>query len=119
MKIDPIVNSNVRLKANGNTIRLCGQIDQVNPGEFLDPFFEKVLKEMGDNLVIDFSELDFMNSNGIKSIVTFIMSRKKGTKVNLQVDPGRIWQKTSLKVVASLDPELISVTEVGQVNQVN
>ena len=99
------------ISASGDIVVLKGEINDINPHIFLSPFFEKVLKSMGKQLTIDVSGLDFINSSGMKSLVVFIMKRPP-SKIIIQSETSKSWQKTSLKILQSLDEENIQLTEI-------
>ena len=107
MNIDEIKKDNTVIFAKDDKVVLKGEIDQAKPGEFLNPFFENVISQMNDSVILDVQELEFMNSSGLKAIITFVMNRKKDSKLIIKVDMDKTWQKTSLKVVASLDSNII------------
>ncbi len=99
------------ISASGDTVVLKGEINDINPDIFLSPFFDKILKSMGSTLTIDVSDLDFINSSGIKSLVVFIMKRPS-SKIIIQSDTSKSWQKTSLKILQSLDEKNIQLIEI-------
>lgn len=99
------------LSGKGNTIYMKGEIDDVDPGVFLTPFFDLAKDQMDDIIRIDFTGLEFLNSSGIKCIVSFVMDKKPGSKIIFVTDPGKTWQKTSLEVIQSLDEDNISIEE--------
>ncbi len=99
------------LSGKGDTIYLKGEIDDVDPGIILTPFFDRAKDEMDEIIRIDFTGLEFLNSSGIKCIVSFVMDKKPGSRITFVTDRGKTWQKTSLEVIQSLDEENISIEE--------
>lgn len=99
------------ISGNQDTLYLKGEIDDVNPGNFLTPFFETAKEQMDQVIRIDFTNLEFLNSSGIKCIVSFVMDKKPGTQIVFVTDSDKTWQKTSLEVIQSLDEENIFIEE--------
>jgi len=99
------------LSGKGDTIYLKGEIDDVDPGVFLTPFFDLAKAQMDDVIRMDFTSLEFLNSSGIKCIVSFVMDKKPGSKIIFVTDRNKTWQKTSLEVIQSLDEDNISIEE--------
>lgn len=99
------------LYGKGDTIFLKGEIDDAEPGIFLTPFFDLAKDQMDQTIRIDFRGLEFLNSSGIKCIVSFVMDKKPGSKIIFITDSGKTWQKTSLEVIQSLDEENIFIEE--------
>jgi hypothetical protein len=106
---------------NGDKVdmKIVGDIDMENPGESLKPFFNK----LHDGLVagtfaqinVDFQNLAFMNSSGIKELVQWIMKVNGAThkyKIVLTYSSAITWQGSSLPVLHKLHPEIVSVQAV-------
>ncbi len=102
-------HKNAVLFASGDTAVISGEIDDADPGLFLTPFFDKIKNQMDDVIRLDFTRLDFLNSSGIKCIVSFVMDKNPGTRVVFVTAPDKTWQKTSLEVIQSLDEDNISI----------
>ena len=114
MNIQKIKKDNTIMFAKNRTIFLTGKIEQLNPNEFLDPFFEMVISKMGDSvinegLILDVRQLNFMNSSGLRAILSFIMKRKGNIKLSIKIDNSKTWQRTSLKIAAKLDPAVVII----------
>ncbi|MCG8632565.1 MAG: hypothetical protein MI863_01995 [Desulfobacterales bacterium] len=99
------------ISGRGDTLFLRGEIDSVDPGIFLTPFFRAAREQMGETVKIDFTELEFLNSSGIKHIVSFVMDKKPGASIIFITDTTKTWQRTSLEVIQSLDEDSISIEE--------
>lgn len=106
------IHGSATISATNDTAVLKGEIDDAEPGIFLTPFFNKIKTQMGNRVKLDFSLLEFLNSSGIKCIVSFVMGKHPGTQVIFVTDPGKTWQKTSLEVIQSLDEDNIFIEEV-------
>ena len=109
IKITEETHDRVTLSAADDTAILKGEIDVAKPGNILNPFFDKIKDQMDEQVRLDFTNLDFLNSSGIKCIVSFVMGKKPGSKVVFVVDSNKTWQETSLEVIQSLDEDNISI----------
>jgi len=98
---------------DGIEIKFAGDIDMEDPSLILDPFFDKVhngvlahnLKEVKAN----FSELNFLNSSGIKSVAKWIMklvdlADDKKYLIRIIHNKDITWQVTSLPTLTFLVP---------------
>ena len=97
----------------GNTIKFSGCIDLQDPEPIITPFFNKIhdqiikldIKEVN----LDFKELSFLNSSGIKTITKWIMKitilpENKKYKMKLLYSEDITWQRTSLMILTYLAP---------------
>jgi anti-anti-sigma regulatory factor len=92
-----------------DTVILTGEIDDRYPQEFLDPFFDRVIAKMAEEVTIDIRELNFINSSGIKSLVNFLLKRKPKSKITILSSIQERWQSTSLSLLQNLDCENIII----------
>jgi hypothetical protein len=95
-----------------------GEVDMRDPSEELLPYLlevhRAVLEEKITLLEVDFSALTFMNSSGLKMLISWIMEIKDlpaETRYSLRVihDPESVWQSSSLPVLRKLLPDHISL----------
>jgi hypothetical protein len=107
--ITEIKNERAVISAKDDTITIQGDIEDRDPGEYLNPFFGKAIEQMGDVVKIDLTKLAFINSSGIKSLISFVMGRKEDSSVEFHVDHEKTWQTTSIETVKSLDEEHITI----------
>ena len=103
LQISKQTYGNAAVSANGNTVYLQGEIDARDTEKFLTPFFKKINEAVDGDLHIDLKSLDFINSAGIKCLISFILNRKKGIKVTFLVDQNKTWQQDALEIIKSLD----------------
>ena len=98
------------------TIRFKGKIDDADPGVFMDPTLEEIHQQIvahGLNEVnADFTELSFLNSSGIKSLIKWIMRQTElgedqKYKINFLYSSRITWQQTSLKALTYLAPKTV------------
>jgi hypothetical protein len=122
MKI-PIISieeGKVTLSAENDTIMIAGEIDQVNPGEFMETFFATVNEQSaseGQKVVkIDLSELQFLNSSGIRELLKWIISfikldQDKSNKIVFLYNPAISWQPISVPMLCRLAPDQVLYQE--------
>jgi hypothetical protein len=117
----------VRLRVDGDTIYMAGEIDQLSPRDFMAGFFEIVHNmALGESLPlvrVDVTELLFLNSSGIKEFLSWILRRnripaEKKYKINFLFDPTVSWQPVTLPRLRDLDPDGIVLTAVNQPRQI-
>jgi hypothetical protein len=117
----------VRLRVEGDTMYVAGEIDQLSPRDFMAGFLEIVHNmALGENLPlvrVDVTELAFLNSSGIKEFLSWILRRnrippEKKYKINFLFDPSVSWQPVTLPRLRDLDPEGIILTPVSHPRQI-
>jgi len=95
-----------------------GIIDMREPGTEINPYLVKIhdalVKHESKNITIDFTPLEFMNSSGIKTVITWIMrlndlSDSEQYSVAIRFNPDITWQESSVHVMKQLFPDLISL----------
>ena len=99
------------ISATGNTIILEGEIDHNDPEDFIKPFFDEVLSQIHELLIIDIKNLEFINSSGIKCLLDFLKAKPRNTRIIIKTDSRKTWQLKSMEVIQSLDKENISLEE--------
>jgi len=112
MNIHENVIGTASISAMGDTAVFKGEIDMQNPGDYLVPFFDEIIKQMDGPIRLDFTCLDYLNSSGIKCIVSFVLSKQENHQVIFMVDREKSWQKTSFEVIQSLDEDNILIEEI-------
>jgi hypothetical protein len=116
----------VRLRVEGDTVFVAGEIDQLSPRDFMAGFLEIVHNmALGEGLTVvkvDVTELAFLNSSGIKEFLSWILRRnriapEKKYRINFVFDPTVAWQPITLPRLRDLDPEGIDLTAVHTARQ--
>jgi hypothetical protein len=117
----------VRLRVEGDTIYVAGEIDQLSPRDFMAGFLEIVHNmALGESLPlvrVDVTELAFLNSSGIKEFLSWILRRnrippEKKYKINFLFDPSVSWQPVTLPRLRDLDPDGIILTPISHPRQI-
>ncbi|OHD05401.1 MAG: hypothetical protein A2086_13655 [Spirochaetes bacterium GWD1_27_9] len=111
-----VVEGNVELKAEGDTIFINGNIDCQGPGKFMNPFFSDVhndiLKNSMKNVKLDIRKLTFLNSSGIKELVEWIMkldilSDAQKYTITILTNPEFMWQESSISTLVYLNTNYV------------
>jgi hypothetical protein len=98
------------------TIKFTGKIDDADPGVFMDPTLEEIHGQIVANglkeVNADFTDLSFLNSSGIKSLIKWIMRQteladEQKYKINFLYSSRVTWQQTSLKALTYLAPKTV------------
>jgi hypothetical protein len=110
-KIPKQTHNRATISAEGNTVILEGDIDHNDPEIFIRPFFNKVLSNIRELVIIDMRNLEFLNSSGIKCLLDFIKSKPQGAKVIIKTDKKKTWQRKSMTVLQSLDKDNITLED--------
>jgi hypothetical protein len=99
----------VKVDAAGPLVSFKGVINDVDPQVFMDPLFDKLHQHMvgksNAQVVVDLTNLAFMNSCGIKAFIKWVTRQGKTAdayKVILRHARQVTWQETSLRAVAML-----------------
>ena len=92
------------------TIAWTGESDSRNPGDFLNPLISKLAKDLaGASVVIDFSELTYMNSATVAPLIMCIKSLD-GTASSVLVTFSDLdWQRTHVQCVKTISRSLKKV----------
>lgn len=96
-------------------IKLTGSADAraVEPLSNLLPKIHAEAMRLGTKrVVVDFLELEFMNSSCFKSFVTWISMVEEATekyRVTFLSNPGMLWQRRSLHALSCFAADLVSI----------
>lgn len=102
----------VEYNANTQTVTFIGSM-RLRTSEEYEPITELMQQahdatDAGETLILDFSELKFLNSSGINVISRFVIAARKAAKVTLLVKGSQeiYWQKKSLTNLQRLWPKV-------------
>lgn len=108
-------------ESKGLTLSLKGDIDMRDTSiEFL-PYLMKVhdavIRNGISGIRLDLSELTFMNSNGIKSLINWVMKASemppdKRYKISIIANSNIAWQESTLPVLQKLFPDFIIIEQL-------
>ena len=107
------------LVPDGVRVKLLGEADGrvvAALTQFLPTLHDEVTAIGVTSVVVDFVELEFMNSSCFKAFVTWISTVQElenPYKIKLLSNPAVLWQRRSLHALASFAAEVISVEAVS------
>lgn len=99
---------------------VSGEIDMRDPSIFILPYLlnihEAVIAGGIKTISVDFSNLSYVNSSGIKTIISWLMKSKdvpngKGYKVKIIQNSDIAWQESTFPVIMKLFPDLVTIAE--------
>ena len=89
------------------SMRWRGKSRDRDPGQFLMPLLVKTLERVRDGkkrLVIDFSEIEYMNSSTFSPIVKMLAEAQRGaSRVLIEFHRGRKWQTLSFSALKAFE----------------
>ena len=115
--IDPISNSGIDMKAKGTTVFISGSINHPRPGEFMEPFIQKVHDQIVEKSIpdikVDITQLKFLNSAGIRELVDWVMKLNhladdKKYKIQFVCSSEHKWQESSISTLIYLNQSYTS-----------
>jgi len=93
-----------------------GSSDSANPGDDLNPYFQdNVVNFQNKKLMIDFSELEYMNSSTVPPIIKLIglLNSKNITTTIIYLKDSN-WQRTSFKALESIVKSMNNIEVTGK-----
>jgi len=122
LNIEPVKQARVAIDVvdtpAGVGVAFEGDVDMQDPGEILDPLFDKVhggcLASGIKQVDLNFVKLNFLNSSGIKAIAKWIMKLadlgdEKRYVIRILHNREITWQATSLPTLTFLVPGVVKV----------
>lgn len=109
LKLEVIFDSHVTL------IKWLGESKEREPIKFINPLFDKIYTKDNQNpLILDFTNLEYMNSSTVTPIVKQIeRARKQGRKLEIRYKKGVKWQELSFSALkVFVIPNQIEVTGI-------
>lgn len=113
LSLEKLADEKFFINVSGTNVIFDGCIDLQNPDPVITPYFEKIHEQIISNdikeVTLDFKNLNFLNSSGIKTITKWIMKiptlpDDKKYKMKLYYSESITWQHTSLKILTYLAP---------------
>lgn len=105
---------NVRQGNQQIILSFSGRSDSPAPGQFLNPYFNKVVEEIDQELVLEFMDIKFINSPTMPPLMFFFLNlERKGIKTTLYYDKDSRWQTATFKAfkIKSIKMKHFSVME--------
>jgi anti-anti-sigma factor len=102
------------ISATENTIILEGDIDHNDTEDFISPFFKKVASYKHAELIIDITNLDYLNSTGVKCLIEFLKVVVLHSRIIIKTDQKKSWQNRSIYAIQSIDEKHISIIDTSQ-----
>ena len=110
----------IKIEDYENTIQISffGEIDMQDPESLFLPYFENIHQKIVDDcineVVLNFQNLNFLNSSGIKVIIKWIqialiLPEEKKYKFKILASSKVPWQANSLKLLSMLSQKLIEI----------
>src|SRR5262245_18676829 len=104
-------------QSNELVVRLAGTADRRFTGDlsrFVGSAREAALAARAERVVIDFRELEFMNSSCFKSFVGWLqnlleLEPERQYRIRFLSDPNKHWQARSLKALSCFAADLVEI----------
>jgi hypothetical protein len=118
-----VAGGRVSLRAEADTIFVRGEIGESSSRDFVAGFVEIVhhmaLGERLGEVKVDVTELEFLNSSGVKEFLSWILRRdrlppERKYRLNFLFDPTVPWQTVTLPRLRDLDAGGITLTPKSQ-----
>ena len=93
------------VEEKGDTIhvRLQGRSDSRKPSDALTPFFDAILEQGVEKLIVDFRELEYMNSTSMLPIIKLLYQlHQKKIESEFVYDGNLKWQVVTFSVLGKL-----------------
>lgn len=120
LRIDPVKQSGVTINVIDDNVRIYGNIDDPQPGLFLEPFFYDLHDQIVNNdlkrVNVDVTELDFLNSSGIREFIDWLLKvedlpGEKRYDINFLYSLAKPWQSMSFSSLELICPEFVKLVE--------
>ncbi|HEX2678475.1 MAG TPA: hypothetical protein VHM19_17605 [Polyangiales bacterium] len=117
--IAPLVIEGVEINIVGERIRLSGVLSMRSPSETVTPFFKRIhsaaIKGGVKTLVVDLTQLRFMNSSSIRSLVDWVEwirsePEQRRYVLHFVTKPDATWQETTLTAIRAFGGEQVVVS---------
>ena len=91
-----------------------GHSDAQDPSRFLSPYLTKLVENFkGGEIIMDFSNLSYMNSSTISPIIQFLKKADtKGIKTTLEYSGGSVWQNASFRALKTMSGVMKNISIV-------
>jgi hypothetical protein len=116
--VDPLVLDGVEITAYRETVAMKGVLSMRSPSETVTPFLRRVHLAATDagmkKLTVDMTQLRFMNSSSIRSLVDWVEWIRKEPEARryhlvFVTKPDVTWQQTTMAAIRAFGGEHVSV----------
>jgi hypothetical protein len=117
-RVEPLVLDGVEITAQRDVVAMKGVLSMRSPSETVTPFLRRVhmaATEAGlKKLTVDMTELRFMNSSSIRSLVDWVEWIRKEPEARqyrllFVTKPDVTWQQTTMSAIRAFGGEHVSV----------
>jgi hypothetical protein len=121
LNVEPVQKGGMELKAEGTTVYISGCVNHPSPGMFIEPFISEVhnrtIEQNVKEIVVDITDLRFLNSAGIRELVDWVMklgslTEDKKYKIKFLCSNEYQWQESSISTLVYLNSECTSKESV-------
>ena len=118
LNIEPFLDEDVTIEVDKTMVVINGTIEYTDPTESLEPYFNRIhanaLKNQIKQVIIDLTNLNYINSSGITIFVKWIINLQhlpddKKYTLKFICNPDHKWQKQSISMLAKTAPTIISI----------
>ncbi len=105
---------------DGILLIISGEIDMRDPSVAILPYLlnihDALIAHEIKTISVDFSNLNYVNSSGIKTMISWLMKSKdvqsgKGYKVKIIRNGDIAWQESTFPVIQKLFPDVVTFAE--------
>lgn len=116
--VEPLVMDGIEITAQRETVAMKGVLSMRSPSETVTPFLRRVhlaATEAGlKKITVDMTELRFMNSSSIRSLVDWVEWIRKEPEARryrllFLTKPDVTWQQTTMAAIRAFGGEHVSV----------
>ncbi len=109
--VDGRLNITIAKDENKTIMSWIGMSESRSPGALLDPYLDGIIDELHGELLIEFRELEYMNSSTVQPIVQFIKKLDTNSlKATISYDKDSKWQAASFKALETITKQMEHIT---------
>ena len=117
-QVDPLVLDGVEITAQRDTVAMKGVLSMRSPSETVTPFLRRVHVAATDagmkKLIVDMTQLRFMNSSSIRSLVDWVEWIRKEPEarryhLTFVTKPDVTWQQTTMAAIRAFGGDHVTV----------
>ena len=118
LQVEPLVLEGIEITAQRDVVAMKGVLSMRSPSETVTPFLRRVHMAATDagikKIIVDLTELRFMNSSSIRSLVDWVEWIRKEPesrryRLVFVTKPDVTWQQTTLAAIRAFGGEHVAV----------